>query len=76
VNFYENCGKTKGCFGIPSGCVKGETCEMMTTWRVEGGHYRFQIAGALPEGTTNEGHVSMGLSFDNKMVTPYFWLDL
>lgn len=42
-------------------------CEMFTSWRVEGTNYRFEVGGRLPSAGPI-GHVSVGLSFDDKMV--------
>jgi hypothetical protein len=67
--YASGCGKTKGCFGLPEGCLQksASTCEMFTTFRSDGSRFLFQIAGKLPTMPENMGHVSVGLSFDQKM---------
>jgi hypothetical protein len=41
---------------------------MMTTFRVEGTRYEFQVTGRLPEENSNAGYVAVGLSHDDFMV--------
>jgi len=66
-NYYSGCGSTKGCFGLPGGCIAGETCELMTTFQRKGDTHVFQVAGRLLGGA---GYVATGLSLDDKMVSP------
>ena len=31
-SIYVGCGKTKGCFGYPTGCIESKDCSLLTTW--------------------------------------------
>ena len=30
---YNGCGKTKGCFGYPTGCIQTENCSLLAAWQ-------------------------------------------
>lgn len=62
INIYDQCGTSKGCFGMPSECEKSNSCKMMVTYTKVSSGYRFEIMG--PAST---GYVAAGLSEDAKM---------
>jgi hypothetical protein len=70
---YEGCGVSKGCFGVPAGCVDtflaagdsatdGDVCSMMVTWQKKGDKNTFQL-----NGRQTEGYVAVGISPAKKM---------
>jgi len=65
-SYYDGCGSTKGCFGLPNGCISSKNCDMFTTFRVDGNKYAFQVSGSIPAEST-KGYVASGLSFDRSM---------
>ena len=56
----------KGCFGLPVGCIQSENCELFASFDQT---YKFQVAGRVPDQPGPVGHVSVGLSYDDKMVS-------
>ncbi|XP_014234702.1 putative ferric-chelate reductase 1 homolog [Trichogramma pretiosum] len=60
--FYENCGETKNCFGIPDGCVEQQNCVAAVSVLVAGERYIFELRS-----TNNAKYVAVGLSDDRKM---------
>src|SRR5277367_2470510 len=62
-NLYHNCTKTKGCFGMPGGCVERKSCDHMVTYRTQGSN---QIIVELMR--NSEGYVAFGFSKDSIMV--------
>ena len=64
-NVYNGCGKSKGCFGSPAGCVKSQSCRMIGTYAAtESGDVTFSISAP---GLTDESYVALALSEDEKM---------
>ena len=33
VGIYSECGKSKGCFAAPTGCIETKNCPFMATWQ-------------------------------------------
>ncbi|KAK4319539.1 hypothetical protein Pmani_009527 [Petrolisthes manimaculis] len=62
INIYDECGRSKGCFGAPSGCVDNKNCKMMVTYTKASSGFRFEIMGPA-----SSGYVAAGLSEDEKM---------
>ncbi|CAB0030082.1 unnamed protein product [Trichogramma brassicae] len=60
--FYESCGETKNCFGIPDGCVEQQNCVAAVSVLVAGERYIFELRS-----TNNAKYVAVGLSDDRKM---------
>lgn len=60
--FYDDCGRTKTCFGSPDGCTSTQDCVAVTAVRVEGTRYIFEMK------TKNAAYVAVGISDDQKMV--------
>ncbi|CAL4140771.1 unnamed protein product, partial [Meganyctiphanes norvegica] len=65
-NIYFGCETLKGCFGIPSNCVKNENCKVLMTYSKSpsDGGYKFELAGDI---SGPSGYVAGGLSRDEKM---------
>jgi hypothetical protein len=40
---YEDCGSTKSCFGLPSGCVESKDCISFGAVIVKDGNYEFEM---------------------------------
>jgi len=62
--FYDECGLTKTCFGTPDGCLSDQDCVAVTAVRVEGTRYLFEMKAR------NAAYVAVGISEDQKMVSP------
>uniref|UniRef100_A0A182KFZ1 Domon domain of stromal cell-derived receptor 2 n=1 Tax=Anopheles christyi TaxID=43041 RepID=A0A182KFZ1_9DIPT len=60
---YEECGKSKGCFGFPEGCVDSKNCRAVVTIAVLGARYVFEMKA----GYNRPAYVAFGLSEDAKM---------
>lgn len=63
-SFYRGCDQTKSCFGIPDGCISGQSCEAAVAMASDRGE-RFifhMIAEKSP------AYVAVGLSEDANMV--------
>jgi hypothetical protein len=59
---YDECGKTKTCFGLPNGCVVTKSCVSFGAVIVKSGTYRFEM-----QSSCGAGFIAMALSDDNKM---------
>lgn len=42
-SIYEECGKTKICFGLPTNCVERKSCEAIATAVVLNNCYKFEL---------------------------------
>ena len=43
-SIYDNCGKTKGCFGFPDECVANNSCDALMTYiGIDGNTYHIEI---------------------------------
>lgn len=42
---YIGCGTTKLCFGIPSGCILTQNCNMLATVYDNNGDFEFELLG-------------------------------
>lgn len=63
---YEDCGKSKGCFVMPSGCQNRADCKIATSYRqISPSVFEFEIYGT-PSGVNS--YVAMAFSKDNHMV--------
>ncbi|CAL1277355.1 unnamed protein product [Larinioides sclopetarius] len=60
---YGGCSISKGCFGIPSGCISKEDCEVMVSYAKSKDGIFFQMHGILED----NNYIAMGISGDNKM---------
>lgn len=61
---FETCFKDKGCFGVPVGCVDGNSCNLMTTYKAEGGELKMQL---FARGLNSGQYVAMAFSDDLSM---------
>lgn len=61
-SFYDGCGSTKTCFGVPDGCVGRQNCNAATAVSVQGNKYIFSMSAR------NASYVATGLSNDKFMV--------
>ncbi|XP_050523392.1 putative ferric-chelate reductase 1 homolog [Daktulosphaira vitifoliae] len=59
--FYNECGETKNCFGLPEGCLTTQDCVAVTAVKVDGIRYIFEMKAK------NAAYVAVGLSDDQKM---------
>lgn len=59
--FYEGCGKTKNCFGLPFGCLQTKNCKAAVAVLVRGDRYHFEMQGR------DGKYVAVGLSENEKM---------
>jgi len=81
---YQGCdGNTKGCIGLPSGCVSAflstqnepfpTTCDIMLAWRAEGERNFYNLTGMPGTPEDSRGYIAMGFSDDREMVTLILW---
>lgn len=61
--FYQGCGSTKTCFGIPDGCVGDQSCTAVSAVNVRGDIYEFELQSISKQ----HAYVALGLSSDDKM---------
>ncbi|XP_055385328.1 putative ferric-chelate reductase 1 homolog isoform X2 [Condylostylus longicornis] len=61
--FYQGCGDTKTCFGVPDGCLKEQNCRALSSINVRGEIYEFELKSTLQ----NARYVAVGISEDSKM---------
>lgn len=61
--FYDGCGSTKTCFGLPDGCLTDKSCRSIVAITVRGSIYEFE----LKSGYNQPAYVAAGLSEDDKM---------
>lgn len=62
-SFYDGCGSTKTCFGVPDGCVEKQNCNAVTSVSVQGNKYIFSMSAR------NASYVATALSDDVYMVS-------
>ncbi|XP_033253434.1 putative ferric-chelate reductase 1 homolog isoform X3 [Drosophila miranda] len=62
--FYNGCGVSKNCFGLPDGCVNSKTCTSVAAVTVRGDIYEFELQSGRGN---NTAYVAVGLSEDAKM---------
>ena len=55
------CGKTKGCYRDPAGCLE-EECSVLATWKAKEDLVEFELSA------DTDGWVALGFSLDKKMV--------
>ncbi len=61
-DLYQGCGDTKGCVGLPNGCVESSNCDLVLAYAGnEEGSYDFQMRGPLTD------YIAFGLSRDAGM---------
>ena len=76
-NIYLGCGTSKGCYGYPSDCVSGQTCDFVATYsKLENDDIKFEISG----GTSATNYLALGLANSEKMYAAsvmvcYAWTD-
>ena len=63
-NEYENCGTTKGCFGLPENCVASENCKFLASYMV---NKDSKIEFTMSANLTNGQYASVALSDVQKM---------
>ena len=62
---YEGCGKTKGCFGLPSNCIDSRNCIILSTYaQQDSGDVEFSLRLSQ---STSSSYVAVALSNDDKM---------
>ncbi|GIY92631.1 ferric-chelate reductase 1, partial [Caerostris extrusa] len=60
---YENCFVSKGCFGIPAGCINRQDCQVLLSYSKASDGIQFKLSGFLEE----DSYMAMGLSYDQFM---------
>ncbi|GIY89480.1 ferric-chelate reductase 1 [Caerostris darwini] len=60
---YENCFVSKGCFGIPAGCINQQDCQVLLSYSKASDGIQFKLSGFLEE----DSYMAMGLSYDQFM---------
>jgi hypothetical protein len=69
LNVYDGCGRTKGCFGSPDGCIATKDCIKFVSYASKGQQmFHFELSGQVPELSEGDGYVALGFSVDNVMV--------
>ena len=63
---YDDCGRSKGCYGHPSGCVDERACSMMVTYRRSDDGARFQLE--LYGAASGDAYVAAGFGRSHHMV--------
>ncbi|KAH6941307.1 hypothetical protein HPB50_016080 [Hyalomma asiaticum] len=58
------CGVTKGCFGLPDGCIPQGDCEVMVSYIAEEDGYHFELTGPADK---DQMYIAAGISETNKM---------
>lgn len=59
---YDECGKTKTCIGLPSGCIEQEDCVSFGAVIVDNGTYLFEMW------TSDDNvYIALALSVDDRM---------
>lgn len=61
---FEDCGKSKSCFGMPVGCLDTDSaveCKAVVSYELSGDQWLFKMIGK------SDGYISVGLSTDDKM---------
>jgi hypothetical protein len=62
---YKECFETKGCYGIPKGCIEMKKCEILVTYKAqESGDVRFTLEGSAE----TYDYISLGLSKNDGMM--------
>ena len=65
---YDDCGRSKGCYGHPSGCVDERACSMMVTYkRVSETQHQLELYGVV-SATSEASYVAVAFSRDEYMV--------
>ncbi|KAK2706518.1 putative ferric-chelate reductase 1 homolog isoform X2 [Artemia franciscana] len=62
---YNGCGATKGCFGMPNGCINTGDCDIVASYSVKGDRYEFELRGLLEQ--ASGGYLAIGFSQDAAM---------
>ncbi|XP_055929257.1 putative ferric-chelate reductase 1 homolog isoform X2 [Argiope bruennichi] len=60
---YVDCSISKGCFGIPGGCINRQDCEVLLSYAKTSDGIEFKMHGTLDQNT----YMAMGLSTDQLM---------
>lgn len=63
-SLYNGCGRMKGCFGFPEGCVPSKSCSALSVLNIVGGKYQFELMTAPKSQAV---YIALGLSEDTKM---------
>ena len=64
ISEYDDCGTTKGCFGLPENCVASENCMLLASYMVDKDD---KIEFTLTANLTNGQYASVALSDVQKM---------
>ncbi len=70
------CGTTQQCYTFPSGCVPGNDCNVVVTWRVEGDSVLFEMDYIIHPNLGTNFWVAIGLSGDRKMVIYFLFTSM
>lgn len=62
---YDVCGKTKGCFGMPTTCVGRRNCDLLLTYIPQKDGVAFELIATLDNGS--DYWISVGISEDKNM---------
>lgn len=72
-SFYLGCERTKGCFGVPEGCIKIQTCNVAVAITSDyNNRYIFYLLANTIEYKA-PAYVAVGLSEDALMVNEYVY---
>ena len=61
---YEDCGKNKGCFGLESKCVEGQSCSSMVQYQIVDDKVKIKL---LQKTDSTSRYVAVGFSEDSQM---------
>ena len=61
---YEGCGENKGCFGLESKCVEGQSCSSMVQYQIVDDKVKITL---LQKTDSNNRYVAVGFSEDSQM---------
>ncbi|GFS54683.1 putative ferric-chelate reductase 1 homolog [Nephila pilipes] len=63
-DMYDACFVSKGCFGIPAGCINSQDCEVLLSYaKSSDGNLAFKLSGFLEDNS----YMAFGLSYDPVM---------
>ena len=62
-SFYDDCFKSKNCFGAPADCLENRDCDIVTAILAKRDHYEFELLATNPR----SAYAAVALSADDKM---------
>jgi len=61
--YYDACGKSKTCVGLPAKCVDERNCKILASWKLSGEQYEFEMSAMKRPGK----YIALGFSKDSSM---------